>query len=96
MRRAKEVLAGTWKFGDVWGGLNTGMVELAPYNSAIPAEVVAEAKALEEGIKAGTLHPFQGPIKDQAGNLKVKEGETLDDGALLSMDWYVEGVEGKL
>ncbi len=94
--RAQAVLDGTWESADTWGGLDTGMVEMAPYNEAIPADVIELAKAAEEGIKNGTLHPFQGPITDQDGNLRVKEGEALGDEELLRMDWYVAGVLDKL
>lgn len=94
--RTDDVLNGTWESGDTWGGLDTGMVTMAPYNDAIPADVQADAKAIEEGIKGGSLHPFTGPIKGQDGEMRVAEGEVLSDEALLSMDWYVEGVQGKL
>ncbi len=96
VERAKAVADGSWTSGDTWGGLNTGMVEMAPYNKAIPAEVVAEAAAAEAAIKDGSLHPFQGPIKGQDGTLKAKAGETLSDEVLLGMDWYVEGVQGSI
>ena len=96
VQRAKDVMAGNWASGDTWGGLDTGMVRMSDYNSAIPADVVAIAKKAEADIKSGAIHPFQGPIKNQAGELVVAEGERLDDGKLLSMDWYVEGVQGKL
>jgi len=96
VERTKAVLDGTWKSSDTWGGLDAGMVELAPFNSAIPEDVVAEARAAEKAIAAGTLHPFQGPIKAQDGTLKAEEGEVLSDEVLLGMDWYVEGVQGSL
>ena len=96
VERAKAVADGTWTSGDTWGGLNTGMVEMAPYSKDIPAEVVAKAEAAEAAIKAGTLHPFQGPITGQDGTLKATAGETLSDEVLLGMDWYVEGVEGSI
>ena len=45
------------------------------------------------GIIDGTVHPFAGPISNQAGEVAVAEGETLSDEDLLKMDWYVEGVQ---
>ena len=96
VERAKAVKEGSWESADTWGGLKTGMVEMAPYNEAIPADVVEQAKAAVQGMIDGSLHPFTGPIKDQDGNVRAEEGEVLDDGVLLSMDWYVEGVQGKL
>ena len=38
---------------------------------------------------------FQGPIKDQDGNVKVAEGKVLTDDVMGSVDWFVEGVIGK-
>ncbi len=93
--RAKAVMDGTWKSGDVWGGLKEGMVSMAAYTN-MPADVKALAEKVEAGIIAGDIHPFAGPIKDQSGAVKAKAGEVLDDGTLLGMNWYVEGVEGKL
>ncbi len=95
-QRAKAVLNGTWKSEDTWGGLAAGMLALAPYNKAIPADVVAEAEAARKAIIAGTLHPFQGPIRDQSGKEVVPAGKTIPDGELLGMNWYVEGVQGEM
>ena len=94
--RTKAVLDGTWKSGDTWGGFKSGMVEMAPYNSAIPADVVALAEKARKGIIDGSVHPFAGPIKDQSGKIVVAAGEVAPDGMLLGMDFYVEGVDGKI
>jgi len=64
--------------------------------AGLPADARAAADAVAAGIAAGTLHPFAGPINNQAGEQVVAPGETLDDKALLGMDWYVEGVVGQL
>jgi simple sugar transport system substrate-binding protein len=94
--RTKAVIEGTWKSEDTWGGLASDMVHIAEYNSEVPEDVVAKAEDVREAIIAGTLHPFAGPIKNQAGEIVVPEGETLSDEKLLSMDWYVDGVQGEL
>jgi len=94
--RTKAVLDGTWKSGDTWGGFKSGMVQMAPYNSAIPADVVALAEKARKGIIDGSVHPFAGPIKDQSGKIVVAAGEVAPDSMLLSMDFYVEGVDGKI
>ncbi|MEA3292372.1 MAG: BMP family ABC transporter substrate-binding protein [Pseudomonadota bacterium] len=94
--RAKAVLDGSWESVDTWDGIKSGMVEMAPFGEAVPEEVRQAADAVKQSIVDGSMHPFQGPIKNQAGEVVVKEGETLDDEALLKMDWYVEGVQGKL
>ena len=94
--RAKAVLDGTWKSQDTWDGLKAGMLEMADYNPKIPAGVVAKAKTLENDIRSGKVHSFQGPIRNQAGKLVVAAGKRVSDKELLSMNWYVEGVQGKL
>ena len=94
--RTRAVLDGTWKSQDTWDGLKAGMLRMAPFNGGIPAAVRAEADEAIEDIKAGRRHPFQGPIKDQDGKVVVAAGKSLSDGDLVGMDWYVEGVQGKL
>ncbi len=94
--RAKAALDGNWKSGDVWGGFKSGMVQLAPYNKAIPADVVAMAEKARKGIIDGSVHAFQGPIKDQSGKIVVPAGKRASDGMLLGMNFYVEGVDGSL
>ena len=77
--------------------MQKGMVVMSPYNSSLmSAELISEAQAMEEGIKDGSLHPFTGPIYDQAGKLVVEEGEVADDGMLLGMNFYVQGIDAEL
>ncbi len=93
IQRTQDVLDGTWKSHSIWWGLKEGMVKMAPYGDAVPENVRQQANATRDGIIAGTLHPFTGPIKNQAGEQKVAAGETISDDDLLKIDWYVLGVE---
>lgn len=95
-RLTTEVLEGKWESRDVWGGIAAGMVSLAPMNPAVPADVVQLVKAKEDAIRDGAFHPFQGPVRDQGGAVRIAEGTIIGDGDLLKMDWYVQGVQGKL
>jgi basic membrane protein A len=94
--KVKAVMNGTWESTDSWYGLKQGMVEMAPYGDAVPADVRKLADEVKQSIIDGTLHPFQGPIKDQKGELVVKAGEVISDEDLLKLSWYVEGVEGSI
>ncbi len=96
VERTKAALDGSWKSGDTWAGLKSGMVELSKYNEAIPADVVKLAEETRKGIIDGSIKPFAGPFNKQDGTEAVAAGKELDDGVLLGMDWYVEGVQGKL
>ena len=93
IERVKAVMDGTWRSGDTWLGLKEGYVKIAPYGDAVTAPAREAAEALKAGIVAGTLHPLTGPIKDQKGEVRVKDGERMSDEALSKMDWYVEGVQ---
>ena len=95
-KMANEVLAGTWKPVSVWGGLKEGMIKLAPINPAVPKDVVDMVTKAEKDIIAGTLHPFQGPLKDNTGKERVAAGKTMSDDELQKMDFYVAGVQGSL
>lgn len=96
VKRVKAVMDGSWESTDTWNGLKTGMVVMAPYGDAVPTDVRAAADKIRDGIIDGSLHPFAGPINNQAGEEVTKAGETIPDGDLLGMDWYVEGVQGDL
>jgi simple sugar transport system substrate-binding protein len=95
IRVVKTVLDGTWKPDHVWGGLKEGMIEMAPFGAMVPKPVQDEMKKAEAAMVAGTLHPFDAPVKDNAGKVRLASG-TLSDDALNKMDYYVEGVQGKL
>ncbi|SDX15504.1 BMP family ABC transporter substrate-binding protein [Roseicitreum antarcticum] len=94
--RVQKVLDGTWETANTWEGISADMMTIAPYNDAVPQEVRDVVDAKMEEMRAGTFHPFQGPLLAQDGTVKVAEGELPDDGMLLSMDFYVGGVEGSL
>ncbi len=95
----QQVLAGTWEPTQYWGGWKDGLVDLAPIGPMVPEEVKAEAEAEAEKFKSGeeTIYTiFTGPINDQSGQVRVPAGTAMTDEELLSMDWFVEGVEGEI
>jgi simple sugar transport system substrate-binding protein len=94
--RAQAVLDGTWKSTDTWDGFKPGMVQMSAFNPAIQANVVALAKSTRDGITNGTIFPFAGEIKDQAGKVRVKAGENANDGLLAGMNFYVQGIDGSI
>lgn len=96
IKRVKALLDGSWKTGDVWEGMAAGTVELAPWSKKIPEDVVKLAETARDEIIKGTRHPFTGPIKKQDGSEWLKAGEKAADKDLLSMNFYVEGMEGAL
>jgi len=94
--RTKAVLDGTWSSTDTWDGIAPGMVQIGAFSDKVPADVQASAQALADGLAAGTIHSFTGPIKKQDGSPWLAAGEIADDGTLAGMSFYVEGIEGDL
>jgi basic membrane protein A len=93
IQRVQAVLDDTWETHTVWYGLKEGMVKMAPYGDAVTDEARQAAEAAKEGIIAGTLHPFTGPIENQAGEVMIADGATATDEEMLKMDWWVQGVQ---
>jgi len=94
--RTQAVIDGTWETQQVWHGIDEGMVEIGEITDAVPADVRQEALAMQAAIAAGEYHPFTGPLKKQDGSDWLAEGETADDGTLLGMDFYVEGLDAEI
>jgi basic membrane protein A and related proteins len=92
----RKGMEGTWKSDQYWQGLSADVVRLADYSPLVPQDVRDLVEAQKAKIVSGSWDVFTGPIKDNTGALKVKEGEKMDDGALLSFDWLVAGVVGKV
>jgi simple sugar transport system substrate-binding protein len=95
-KTVKEVLAGTWKGTNVWGGFKEGMIKLAPLNPAIPADVKKLVETQQKEIAAGKRHPFAGPVTGQDGKVRVPKGRNMTDAELGAMDYYVQGVASTL
>ena len=95
VERVQAVLDNKWTSGDVWGGLKSKMLLMAPYTN-MPDDVKKLAMETEAAIAEGTLHPFKCPVVDQEGKtVECKGGTHLDDGQILGMNFYVKGIDDK-
>jgi basic membrane protein A len=75
-----DVKAGTWKPTSYWGGLKEGMVDIAPFGKMVPQDVADMVMKRRQEIIDGTFNVW--PDKT--------------DEELLSMNYFIEGVEGEL
>ena len=94
-RQAQDVLDGKWKTSATWGGIKDGFVKLEGFGPAVPNDVKQFVLAKQKEIVAGTLTPFDGPVTDNEGKLRLATGRINDDG-LNKMNYFVAGVAGKL
>jgi len=95
-KTAQSVLDGTWKPGNLWGGMKDGMIKVEAFNASLPKEIVERVDAKAAAIKAGEFHPFTGPIRSNDGREVAAKGAVLTDEQLGKMDFYVEGVVGQV
>lgn len=88
-----ECLQGKYVSRHFWEGIESDMIALSPLTDNVAegtAKIVEEEKKLLESM---TTDVFYGPIKDQNGVIRIEEGESMTDYAMLNeFDWYVEGV----
>ncbi len=95
-RRIQAVANGTWTSGKVWGGVKEGMIRVGDFGSKVPKAVQAEVLARQKDIASGRLKPFSGPIVDNEGREVVPKGQAMTDEQILTMNFLVSGVQGRI
>ncbi len=95
-KTVQDALNGKWKPDNVWGGIKEGMIKMAPMNALVSKDMQDKVKQMTEDIRMGKFHPFTGPVVDNEGKERLAAGKVMSDDVLSKMDYYVEGVQGKL
>jgi len=90
----QAVLDGTWEANNTWCGMSDGCLSLSEFKN-MPSDVVSTLQSVTNDITSGKLNVFQGPVIDNGGNI-IAGGTTLNDGDLWGMNYYVQGVIGKV
>ena len=102
--KIQQMMDGKWSTGEgpdhwagnTWVGMADDYLVLSPFEN-MPSDVAAAAAKAAADIKSGKNRIFTGPIKDNAGKLRVPAGKTLNDGELFqTLDYYVDGISGKI
>ncbi|MBQ6735807.1 MAG: BMP family ABC transporter substrate-binding protein [Lachnospiraceae bacterium] len=76
-----------------WESIKTGTVSLAPLTGNVYFATGDEVEHWRRQILEGEFDVFYGPVTDNYGTVRVREGENLpDDELLYNMHWYVDGV----
>ena len=91
--RILECLQGKFRGIHYWEGVETGIVDLAPFTKNVKPGIAEKVDEAREKLMSGTFDVFYGPTTDNEGNIRIKEGQSMTDEAMLNdMFWYVEGV----
>lgn len=75
--------------------LKEAMVDSAEFGKISAYDLVMKRyEQMKQGVDV--FEPFTGPIKDNKGELKIKDGEKASKQDLLSIMYYVDGVNGDI
>lgn len=79
-----------------WWGMDSGVVDVMYSKTKLPRPLIKSVEFMKKMILEGRAHPFTGPIYDQNGALRIEENTHLDNEGILSMNWFVDGVVGRI
>lgn len=86
-------LQGKFQGKHYWEGVETGIASLAPMTGNVKTGIKEIVETEKAKLENGEMDVFYGPIRDQEGNLRVQDGESMTDESMLNAFlWYVEGV----
>ena len=91
-----DVLSGNWREGKSWWGMREGAIDLVSMPSDLPPAVQEKVAAAKAGLKDGSLTIWRGPLMDNQGRAVLPEGQSADDAFLTRINFFVQGVEGKV
>jgi basic membrane protein A len=63
-------------------------------SDSVPQDIQKQVMAMKKDIADGKVAVFTGPVKDQAGKVRINKGAVAPDKDLLGMTWFVQGVIG--
>jgi simple sugar transport system substrate-binding protein len=73
-----------------------GAIDLVSIAEDVPAEIKAKVEEAKAGLKDGSFVIWKGPIVDNAGKSVLEKDAAADDKFLTGINFYVQGVEGKV
>lgn len=80
------------------GGFARDMVAVSPFGKAVPEDVRQKALRIRQGFVDNSFKLFKGPLKDNEGNVVLKDGEVIandDNKFKFAVNFLVEGAIGK-
>jgi len=88
----QQIRSGQWQAGHVRGGIESDMLQIAPFGSSVSEEIRNRIIAARTDIIRGQLQIFQGPIVDNQGLERIPADRAGGLEMLDTTDWLVDGV----
>lgn len=97
VEQVKAYHDGTWKGTDIWLGMKDGVADIAPLNDKlVPEEVKTLVEETKTKLLNGEIVVFEGPLKDNLGNVIAEEGQVVSDEDLRGINWLADNILGSL
>ena len=92
----QDTLDGKWQTGNFWWGVKEGAIDLLKISDEVPQEIKDKVAKARDGMKDGSFAVWTGPITDNTGKEVLPAGQVADEAFLRGINFYVNGVEGKV
>ena len=97
LKATRDALEGKWTGGGgIWWGVKEKAIDIVSISDKVPAETKALVAKVKAGLADGSFVIWKGPLMGQDGKEVLKAGATADDKFLGGVNFYVQGVEGKV
>ena len=73
-----------------WGGDCSKLSDFADF---VPEDVVQKVTDLKSKLESGEVQVYAGELKDNQGNVLVKEGQVMSDEDIIQQNFFVDNVE---
>ncbi len=94
VKTVQAIIDDTWAPESYYGTMADGYIDILPLTENAPEGAQEAVDAVKAKIVAGEFNVFAGPVKNQAGEVVIAEGENPDRAKIWSTDYLVEGVIG--
>ncbi len=98
----RSIISGGWELEkasprpiNYWWGMDSGVIELQLSNK-LPQGLLCLAEILKDGIKNGTIHPFNRKIVTQDGKIINDGSRFIEPDEILHIDWLCDNIDGKI
>ncbi|PWJ95490.1 nucleoside-binding protein [Oceanotoga teriensis] len=87
-----DLFGGSEEIEKFWGGLKSGIVDIAPMSNNIKPQTQNLINIIKEQIKSDDNMIFKGPIYDSKSNLKIPRNVQINDEQLIKMNWFLDNI----
>lgn len=101
-RIIRDILKGSWKQKEsqtksihYWWGISSGMIDVI-CSKDLPSGAGWLLNLIRREISDSGFNPFSSPLQDQEGSWKNQPGNCLSPEEIITMDWLLNNVEGKI